>query len=414
MKPNHSTLRSVLALCAAILAFGCDSGTGLTKGGTGILKIRLTDAPFPTDEVRSVDVFIVRVDARTSDVGDAEADQALSDESSSASGWKTIVRPNGVFDLLSLQDGHSLVLGQSAIPAGTYAGFRLVIDQSKSSVTLKTGLVLNGGSTPGIKFPSAEQSGLKIQLAQPLLIKPETETELVVDFDVAKSFVMRGNTIDRNGLLFKPVVRAAITNLALTNARVRLANATDSPLSLLQSGSSLPGSSDIAFGANSACNSVAVSTASFSIVRGVDSIPLAVTLTAGHPTTFVAYLAAAPANAVTIAPLENQYVPETHQAGFRVFNSSTPGSPINVFVTAEGAPLGTPTFSNIAAGASSGFVSLPPGTAYEIRAVGTGTNAPPIMELHNQALNPDENTTLVVAPPTSSTAPLRGFLVPSC
>lgn len=31
---------------------------------------------------------------------------------------------------------------------------------------------------------------------------------MVLDFDVGKSFVLRGNTIAQNGLLFKPVIRA--------------------------------------------------------------------------------------------------------------------------------------------------------------------------------------------------------------
>lgn len=33
-------------------------------------------------------------------------------------------------------------------------------------------------------------------------------TDLLIDFDVGRSFVMRGNSISRNGLLFKPVIHA--------------------------------------------------------------------------------------------------------------------------------------------------------------------------------------------------------------
>ena len=415
MKPTFLSLRSALSVAAAIVVAGCDSGsTGLTNKNSGTLVIRLTDAPFPTSEVKSVDIHVVRVDARASDVSDDEADQALTTSSAAASGWKTIAQPNGVFDLLSLQDGHSIVLGQSVLPAGTYAGFRLVIDQSKSSVTLKSGQVLNGGSTPGIKFPSAEQSGLKIQLAQPLVIVAGTETELVVDFDVANSFVMRGNTIDKNGLLFKPVVRAGITNLALTNARVRLANATDSSLSLMHNGAALPGASNLAFGASSACNSVNVTTPALTITRGSGNMLLSgftPALTAGHPATFVAYPGAI-VGAVNFATLANDYVPAAGQAGFRVFNATNPGSPIDIFVTAQGAALGTATVANIATGASSAFVSVPAGT-FEIRAAGTGTTTA-ILDLTGQVLEAGQNTTLIVAPPTTGVTPLRGFLVPSC
>jgi hypothetical protein len=33
---------------------------------------------------------------------------------------------------------------------------------------------------------------------------------MVLDFDVGSSFVMRGESLSRNGLLFKPVVKATI------------------------------------------------------------------------------------------------------------------------------------------------------------------------------------------------------------
>ena len=36
----------------------------------------------------------------------------------------------------------------------------------------------------------------------------EGTTSMLIDFDVGKSFVMRGNSISQNGLLFKPVIHA--------------------------------------------------------------------------------------------------------------------------------------------------------------------------------------------------------------
>jgi uncharacterized protein DUF4382 len=415
MKPRYLTLGGCIALGATLLALACSDSTGLTSSGAGTLTIRLTDAPFPTSEVKSVDIFVVRVDARTNDASDAEADQSLTSASSAASGWKTITSPNATFDLLSLQNGNSLVLGQSALPAGTYAGVRLVIDQSKSSVTLKSGDVLTGGSTPGIKFPSAEQSGIKILLADPVQIVAGTETELLVDFDVANSFVMRGNTIDKNGLLFKPVVRAAVTNLALTNARVRLANATDSTLTLDRSGSALPGASNLAFGGISACNSVNVTTPALTITRGTANTLLSgftPALTAGHPTTFVAYPGTTDGS-VLFATLANDYVPAPGQAGFRVFNGATVDRPIDVFVTTSGAPLGTATAANVGMGTASAFTSVPAGPA-EIRLTFAGGTFV-LLDLASQALGAGQSLTLVVSSQTTAAVTtLRAFLVPAC
>src|SRR5205085_10919194 len=134
----------------------------------------------------------------------------------------------------SLQNGVATTLGQTTLAAGTYTGFRLVIDPSRSSVTLKDGKVLSGSSTPNITFPSASRSGIKIVLAQPVTVTAGTTTNLLVDFDVNDSFVMRGNSINQNGLLFKPAIKATIKNLALTNATVRLINATGTALNFLQ------------------------------------------------------------------------------------------------------------------------------------------------------------------------------------
>jgi Domain of unknown function (DUF4382) len=416
MKPLQHGVRSTLtrgifALGAALFALGCsDSTSSPLPAGSGRLIVRLTDAPFPTSEVKSVDIFIVKVNARTADVDDEAADEALDDESAEDNGWKTIGEPNKSFDLLSLRNGTTATLGEAVLPAGIYNGFRLVIDQSKSSVTLKSGLTLDGGSTPGIKFPSAAQSGIKIVLSEPVEIKAGTQTELMVDFDVENSFVMRGNTIDKNGLLFKPVVKASITNLALTNSHVRLANATDVALTLLQNGTALPGSSNIAFGASSQCSSVNAANPMLSVMpAGGTAITLSPTLVAGHPFTFIGF----PATGTTqFATLANDFAPTAGQAGLRVFNATAVTPAFDVFVTAAGAPLGTATFANVAAGQSSAFASAP-AIASLVRLTNTGTTANPI-ELGTFTLVAGQNTTLVIAPPAANTTTLRGFLVPAC
>jgi len=86
----------------------------------------------------------------------------------------------------------------------------MVIDPSKSSVTLKNGQVLTNTSSPSVMFPSASRSGIKIALASPVVVGEDGKTTMVVDFDVASSFVMRGNSLAQNGLLFKPVIRATV------------------------------------------------------------------------------------------------------------------------------------------------------------------------------------------------------------
>jgi hypothetical protein len=411
-RDTRISIFSKLALGALLIATACSDSTS-PSGSNGTLVTRLTDAPFPTDQVQSVDVFVVRVDARQSDVTDADANTALDNQSSATSGWKTVATPNKSFDLLSLQNGIAATLGQANLPAGTYSGFRLVIDQNQSSATLKDGTVLSGGSTPGIKFPSAGQSGIKIVLADPVKIVANTETDLLVDFNVGESFVMRGSTIEQNGLLFKPVISASVTNLALTNSNVRLANATNAGLDLLRSGSVLPGASNITFGTSSACSSVNAATPPLAIVPTGTTTPLpgfSPTLTAGHPFTFVAYPGTG--SAVQFATIE-QAVPASGQQGLLVFNATSIATPFDVYVTALGAPLGTATVSNVVAGtASASTVGVPAGSS-EIRLTATGSTTV-LLDAGTQTFAAGQNTMLIIAPPAVNTTALRAFLVSGC
>lgn len=191
--------------CCALAACGSDNATST---GTGVMAVRLTDAPFPSDSVRSVDVFVVRVDARQSDADSAAAAQGVSDDSAGTAGWITIAKPDVGIDLLALQNGISKALGDTALAAGSYSGFRLVIDPSKSSVTLSDGTVLTSSTSPNVTFPSASRSGIKVNLAQPIAVRANDTTTVLMDFNVANSFVMRGSSLGQNGLLFKPVITA--------------------------------------------------------------------------------------------------------------------------------------------------------------------------------------------------------------
>lgn len=207
----HRTPRAALALTVAAVAAlaACDGAGGVAPAGSGTIAVQLTDAPFPFDSVKSVDVYVVRIDARTADADSAESARNVGDDEKERGGWRTIAEPKARFDLLSLRGGKVANLGQQALPAGTYKAFRLVIDPAQSSVTLKTGLVLTGASDPGIKFPSAGQSGLKVQLDRDVRVGADSTARLLVDFDVGESFVMRGQAM-RNGLLFKPTIRASV------------------------------------------------------------------------------------------------------------------------------------------------------------------------------------------------------------
>ena len=204
----HRSRRIAAALLAAaslasVAACGDDTGPGM-----GTLSVVLTDAPVPFDSVARADLHVLRVDAK---LAESSEQQAAQDADGAENGtdpsrdWVTIAAPDRLIDLLALQRGVVTDLGSATLPTGSYRGFRLVLDTERSSVTLVDGTVLRGGD--GIEFPSGAQSGIKINLRDPIRVTADS-TVLVLDFDLGSSFVMRGNSLSQNGLLFKPVIRA--------------------------------------------------------------------------------------------------------------------------------------------------------------------------------------------------------------
>ncbi|HEU4993676.1 MAG TPA: DUF4382 domain-containing protein [Gemmatimonadaceae bacterium] len=192
---------TLAAASAAVLA-ACDGATSSNRGGPASLTVLLTDAPFSTADVKSATIFIERIACREETASDEET------EDTESTGWTTIVEPNEAINLIVLNNGVTLNLGTQQLPAGTFNSCRIVIDPAQSFVEL------NDGTKPDIKWPSAGQSGIKVHLDEPVLVKEGSI--IVVDFDVGSSFVLRGNSIHNNGLLFKPVVHGVARDVAAT------------------------------------------------------------------------------------------------------------------------------------------------------------------------------------------------------
>ena len=219
-------LATAAAFCG--MAAGCGSSTATSSGS---LTMMLTDKAFAFDSVAQANIFVIRLDGKMAATDSADADSNDSDDTNGGNddpprGWVTLATPNSLINLLTLQNGTTTNLGVKTLPTGTYQGFRLIIDASKSNIVLKNGTTLTSTSSPGIKFPSATRTGIKIVLSSPFSITAGG-TVMVLDFDLGSSFVMRGNTISQNGLLFKPVIRAVAKDITGTiTGTVRATSAT--------------------------------------------------------------------------------------------------------------------------------------------------------------------------------------------
>jgi hypothetical protein len=152
--------------------------------------VALTDAPACGYDEVNVTVERVRVH-RSSDAG------------ASDSGWTDIVlNPARKIDLLSLQNGILVDLGQTTLPAGQYTQMRLLLSPNGSGAPANYVVPSSGSMMPvAMATPSAQQSGIK--LIHGFTIEAGKTTALVLDFDACKSIVRRGN----GSLGLKPVIQ---------------------------------------------------------------------------------------------------------------------------------------------------------------------------------------------------------------
>lgn len=178
----------VATMMAALTLAACGGGGDGTAAGQGTLSVALTDAPSCYEHV-FVTVEKVRVHTSSS----AQDNDA---------GWHdlTLASPKRV-DLLSLTNGTLAELGTTALPAGDYSQLRLVLADNKGTDPLANSVQPIGGTETAVKTPSAQQSGLKLQVH--FTVEANRTIDLVMDFDACKSIVRAGKSGD---FILKPVI----------------------------------------------------------------------------------------------------------------------------------------------------------------------------------------------------------------
>lgn len=198
---------------AATILSGCTK----TTNGPGRLSVKITDDPFNISYVESAKVTITKVEIRKAGSADANPFIVLPVDSAT-------------FDLSQLRNGLTAELLNLELPQGKYDLIRLYVDQA--SLKIKDQV-----TEFKLKIPSGKQTGIKIFVNPSLEISGGLTAELVLDFDLSKSFVMRGNmdhSAGVNGFIFKPCIRVTnnstagriegfvkdTSNLMVVNARV--------------------------------------------------------------------------------------------------------------------------------------------------------------------------------------------------
>ena len=203
-----NNIKKLLSLTAAVVAvgavfFSCESlwnDTG--DGDTGTLTVLLTDGPFPADLVAEANITIDSLDIREKDTQDETG------------AYTTLSREQGTYNLLDLRNGVTQSLTSLEVPEGVYNQIRLFV--SDASILLKD------GEEPPLQLPSGIHTGLKIFIRPDIVVENGITSELLLDIDVSKSFVLQGPASSQpwsrndsiKGVLFKPVLRAVNLNAA--------------------------------------------------------------------------------------------------------------------------------------------------------------------------------------------------------
>lgn len=209
----------LIAISAIIVISGCTK----TSDGTGKLSLKVTDDPFNINFVESATVKINKIEIGKSGQNDTNQFIVLSKDTLT-------------FDLMMLRNGITQEIANIDIPQGNYNLIRLYVVEA--SLKLKDQV-----DAFKVKVPSGSQTGIKISISPSLSVVGGLTSEVLLDFDLSKSFVMRGNmqhSAEVNGFIFKPSIKATnnttagriegqvtdTANVVLENAKVWIAKDT--------------------------------------------------------------------------------------------------------------------------------------------------------------------------------------------
>ncbi|HKE91332.1 MAG TPA: DUF4382 domain-containing protein [Gemmatimonadales bacterium] len=183
-------LFAVVLVLAGVVGVACYSDDALHPAAIAPTKVFITDDPFPFDTVGSVNIYVTKIEAC-----------ACLDTTNLGGSWVTIATPNKSFDLLTLQQGSTAFVGQGTIDAGKYAAIRMTIDVDQSSIKYAD------GSNATVVWPYPHTGNVVLNaLVDPPVAVAATGAEIVIDFDVGRSFLY--NFTGNHDFVMLPTLRA--------------------------------------------------------------------------------------------------------------------------------------------------------------------------------------------------------------
>jgi len=177
----------LLALTFAACAQKSHDTPSTDSGDDGGVEISITDAPFPFDAVKRAVVAIQRIELRGAD-GRYHSLIDFGDDGHDV-------------DLVPLRNGIAERLGRANPPAGLYDAIRVIL-RAREIVIDDEGHLRRFTDFVG----DAIENGIEAKLEEPIRVDRETLKGLLLDLDLARSFILQGrDKID--GFRFAPVLR---------------------------------------------------------------------------------------------------------------------------------------------------------------------------------------------------------------
>jgi hypothetical protein len=187
-------VRVVFGVCAGLgilLILGCNPDSLAVVGGTGTLKVLVTDKPYPFEFVREATVTVTRLEVHrvgsegTASDGNGEenADTGQSAEGDDG-GWETIWEGEKSFDLLDLRNGRTNLMADTELKEGAFNQFRIVVTEGRVVIGEKG--KEDSWREFDLKVPSGSQSGIKLHFD--FVVDGDQETVLLLDVDLSRAF----------------------------------------------------------------------------------------------------------------------------------------------------------------------------------------------------------------------------------
>jgi RNase P/RNase MRP subunit p29 len=194
MKRRFFQLSMILLVSALFGLTACQENSDNVEASKGRLVVKLTDAPFPIDLIDQALVTIDKIEIRKA------CDSLSNEEQEGLSPFIVLSQETQQFNLLDLRNGITADLLSMTIDTGKYDLIRLHVTETQ--------MILKDGTTFKLKVPG---NGIKIKINPELVVEGGITSEVLMDFDVSKSFAIQGNIKAKHGIkgfTFRPVLRA--------------------------------------------------------------------------------------------------------------------------------------------------------------------------------------------------------------